>query len=83
MQGKEADEQCAVIEYCEYLRIPVYHIPNGGTRNKIEAANLKRQGVKSGVPDLCFPLARGKYHGLYIEMKVDSNKTTKKSGRMA
>ena len=47
----------------------LYHVPNGGSRNKIEAANLKRQGVKSGVPDLCLPVARGRYHSLYVEMK--------------
>lgn len=47
----------------------LYHIPNGGSRNKIEAANLRRQGVRSGVPDLCLPVARGNYHGLYIELK--------------
>lgn len=51
----------------------LYHIPNGGSRNKYEAANLKRQGVKAGVPDLCLPVARGKYHGLYIEMKAGKN----------
>lgn len=52
----------------------LYHCPNGGSRNKIEAANMKRQGVKPGVPDLCLPVARGKYHGLYIEMKARDNK---------
>lgn len=35
----------------------------------MEAVNLKREGVKSGVPDLCLPVARGACHGLYIEMK--------------
>lgn len=47
----------------------MYHIPNGGSRNKIEAARLKSQGVKKGVPDVFLPVARGGYHGLYIEMK--------------
>ena len=47
----------------------LYHIPNGGSRNEIEAAHLRRQGVKSGVPDLCLPVARGGCHGLYIELK--------------
>jgi hypothetical protein len=47
----------------------LYHIPNGGSRNKLEAARLKEQGVKAGVPDLCLPVARGGYHGLYIELK--------------
>ncbi|MGN0488056.1 MAG: VRR-NUC domain-containing protein [Ruminococcus sp.] len=56
----------------------MYHIPNGGSRNKLEAANLKRQGVKAGVPDICLPVPKGKYHGLYIEMKYGKNKPTEK-----
>ena len=55
----------------------LHHIPNGGSRNKAEAANLKRQGVKAGVPDLFLPVARGGYHGLYIELKFGKNKTSK------
>ena len=27
------------------------------------------EGVKAGVPDLCLPVARGQYHGLYMELK--------------
>jgi len=27
------------------------------------------EGLKKGVPDLCLPVARGKHHGLYIELK--------------
>ena len=34
----------------------LFHIPNGGSRNKIEAAKLKAQGVKPGVPDICLPV---------------------------
>lgn len=74
----EAQEQAAVIEYCDILNIPVYHVPNGGYRNGREAANFKRQGVKAGVPDLCIPVARGGYHGLYIEMKTAKGKATEK-----
>lgn len=47
----------------------LHHVPNGGLRGKCQAAALKRQGVKPGVPDLCLPVARGGYHGLYVEMK--------------
>lgn len=43
----------------------LHHIPNGGTRDAVEAKHLKQQGVKSGVPDLCLPVPRGQYHGLY------------------
>lgn len=54
----------------------LHHIPNGGKRNVREAASLKKQGVKSGVPDICLPSAHGGYHGLYIELKVGKNKTS-------
>ena len=40
------------------------------------AKHLKQQGVKSGVPDLCLPVPRGQYHGLYIEMKTESGHTS-------
>lgn len=56
----------------------LYHIPNGGKRNQKEAFNLKRQGVRAGVPDLCLPVARGKFHALYIELKVGKNTATQK-----
>lgn len=78
----EAAEQEALFRWASYqygiypeLRL-MYHIPNGGSRNKQEASNLKKQGVKSGVPDICLPVSRGKYHGLYIEMKAGKNKAT-------
>ena len=63
--------------YYPELRL-LYHVPNGGSRNELEAVNLKKQGVRSGVPDLCLPVARGGYHGLYIEMKYGKNKPTEK-----
>lgn len=80
----EATEQERVVNWCGYntdrhpeLKL-IYHIPNGGSRNELEAANLKRQGVKAGVPDLALPVALNGYHGLYIEMKFGKNTTTKK-----
>ena len=56
----------------------LYHVPNGGSRHKAEAGRLRAEGVKAGVPDLCLPVARGQYHGLYIELKAGKNTTTKK-----
>ena len=47
----------------------LYAIPNGGKRAIKTAVALKKQGVKRGVPDMCLPVARGGYHGLYIELK--------------
>lgn len=80
----EAQEQSELINWvhnCIELDIypeliMLYAVPNGGLRNKLEAVNLKRQGVVAGVPDLCLAVPKGKYHGLYIEMKVHPNKTT-------
>ena len=75
MEQEEAREQEALFRWAEYERgkwpelEAMYHIPNGGSRNKAEAARLKAQGVKAGVPDICLPAARGCYHGLYIELK--------------
>lgn len=54
----------------------LYHIPNGGSRDAVEGRHLKEQGVKPGVPDLFFPVARGKYHGLYIELKNEAGHTS-------
>ena len=71
----EDQEQEAFIQWCTFQASTykgldlIYAIPNGGSRNQIEAAKLKRTGVKAGVPDLFLPVARKGYHGLYIEMK--------------
>ena len=83
----EANEQEALFDWARLMRgkYPeldlLYHIPNGGSRNRLEAANLKHQGVKAGVPDLCLPVARGRYHGLYIEMKYGKNKTSEEQNK--
>ena len=80
----EATEQERLISWAQWQhnRFPelklLFHIPNGGSRNALEAANLKRQGVKAGVPDLFLPVAKGTYHGLFIEMKWGKNTVTDK-----
>jgi hypothetical protein len=54
----------------KFPKLKLLHaIPNGGQRNKIVAAKLKAQGVQAGVPDLCLPVARHGFHGLYLEGK--------------
>jgi hypothetical protein len=54
----------------------MFAIPNGGERNKIVAGNLKAEGVKAGVLDIFLPVARGGFHGLFVELKVDKNRMT-------
>lgn len=55
-------------------RFPLAHmafaVPNGGKREAATAGRLKAEGVKSGVPDVVFPVPVGKYAGLFIEMKI-------------
>ena len=54
----------------------IFAIPNGGARDPITGANLKREGVKRGVLDICLPVARCGYHGLFMEMKKPGEKMT-------
>lgn len=60
----------AVAHYLD-LALPddavAFHVPNGGTRNVIEAMTLKRMGVKAGVPDFII-LHKG--WGFGIELKA-------------
>lgn len=75
MIPKEAEEQTLIFEWAglaqgKYPQLALLHaIPNGGSRNKIEALHLKAQGVKAGVPDIFLPYNNGKHNGLYIELK--------------
>lgn len=78
----ESEEQIALFEWASYragahpeLHL-MFHIPNGGKRNITEAARFKRMGVKAGVPDICLPVARCGYHGLYIELKAPGGKAS-------
>ena len=62
--------------FCAWLdknNIKYFAIPNGGYRKITEGVNLKRSGVKRGVPDVCIPIPirsfTQDYHGAYIELK--------------
>ena len=65
----EQQEQEAVIQWAQasIARLPglelLFHVPNENAHHKV------RQGVAAGVPDLCLPIARGGWHGLWIELK--------------
>ena len=58
----------------------LFHIPNGGSRGDtarsraIAGGRIKAEGVRKGVPDICLPIAKKGYHGLFIEMKRPSEK---------
>jgi VRR-NUC domain len=81
--GTEAAHQTALFAWAalntyKYPELAwMFAIPNGGTRNPIEAGFMKAAGVRSGVPDVFFPVARWGKHGLWIELKVGKNKPRK------
>ena len=52
MVDSEEKEQMKLAAYLDGRKFLWCHVPNGGHRRKVVAASLKRQGVKSGVPDV-------------------------------
>jgi hypothetical protein len=52
----------------------LYAIEAGGSRNKMEAYNLKKIGVKAGMLDYFLMIPNDDYHGLFIEFKAGKNK---------
>lgn len=49
-------------------RLLMFHVPNGGARNKAEGVQLKAMGVMSGVSDLCL-IRDGRT--LWLELKAE------------
>lgn len=72
----EHDEQVALFEWAGLAVATMkelallYAVPNGGHRHIVVAANMKKEGVKAGMPDVNLDVARRGYHGLRIEMKL-------------
>lgn len=77
----ERHSQAALFEWAGHAtgRHPelatLYAIPNAGgftggfRKNMLRVMQMRKEGVRSGVPDVHLPVARGGYHSLYIEMK--------------
>lgn len=67
----EKDEQIALFDWASYrpdLKL-MFHVTNEGRRTVQHTQSLLRQGMKPGVPDIFLPIAKGPYHGMFIEMK--------------
>ena len=52
-----------------YLAPLFFAVPNGGSRDKREAAIMKAEGITAGVSDLILNIPAGLYTQLAIEMK--------------
>lgn len=85
MQGYKSSEETEQINLFRWATFAeniypelklMYHVPNEGKRSAATGSRLKQAGLKSGVPDIVLPVARGGYIGLYIELKYGRNKAT-------
>lgn len=71
----EAHEQRMLFTWAEMQKAKypaldlMYHVPNEGKRSVYAGFNMRCEGLKSGVPDICIPVSNGKHNALYIEMK--------------
>ncbi len=87
MKQIESQHQRALFEWIRVQQVrdsrysKIFAIPNGGKRDGRTAANLKREGVLSGVWDIFVPFPSGGYCGLWIEMKAGNNKLTNNQKR--
>jgi len=86
-KNEEFSMQCALVSWwadnCARFGVPeflLWHTPNsavyGGSKAQREkmGAMLKRLGQRSGVSDLMLGVARGRWHGLVIEMKAPNGR---------
>ena len=83
MKQSEAAEQETLIAW---VRMMSRNIPelkwlhaslNGVKLSPGQAAKCKRQGMVAGIPDLFWPFPSHGYHGLYIELKTRTGRTSK------
>lgn len=75
----ETQEQKQLIQWCrsdprfQFL----FHIPNESIGGQGWIVRNRQMGVKSGVPDLFYPVPMHGYHGMFIEMKTEKGRLSK------
>lgn len=70
-RGKELKFQFSAADYLDTKKLFWIHVPNEGKRKN--GFILKRAGMKAGASDVLIFEPRGKYNGLFIELKVEEN----------
>ena len=80
--GSESHEQASLISWWHLAgpklapNVVLAAIPNGGARDAITGARLKREGVVRGMPDLALLCARCGRHALFLEMKTSRGRVS-------
>jgi len=71
-EPSEHQIQKAVFQWLRaaHPKIIAYAIPNAARRSAAQAAYLKAEGLRAGMPDIVVAAPRGGYHALYIELKT-------------
>jgi hypothetical protein len=68
--------QISVKARLQWHGLTVFAVPNGGTRNLLEARRMRAEGVTAGVPDLCVLGDDGKTG--WIEVKAERGRVSER-----
>lgn len=66
---KEWQDQALLCKWMDAKGYVYFAVPNDGERTIGAAIKAAATGLKKGVPDLCIPMPRSPYHGLFLELK--------------
>lgn len=75
----ESEEQKEFAAWCDAKGLLWAHIPNERKASLSVMVELEKEGLKKGFPDNFIAEPRGKYHGLFIELKRAKKSASNKS----
>lgn len=80
-RGKGPSEhqiQKAVFQWLRaaHPKVIAYAIPNAARRSAAQAAYLKAEGLRAGMPDIVIAMPRGGFHGMYLELKTQTGRVS-------